>query len=69
MLILHQRTCSSKKLFLKISQYSPENVCVGIFVSKNAVLQPATFLKETPTQNVSCEFCKIFKNSYFEEHL
>ena len=26
--------CSSKKVFLKISQYSQENPCVGIFLIK-----------------------------------
>ena len=25
--------------------------------------------KEAPTQVFSCEYCKIFKNYYFEEHL
>ena len=25
--------------------------------------------KETPTQVFSCEYCEIFKNTYFEEHL
>ena len=25
--------------------------------------------KETPTQVFSCEYCKVFKNNYFEEHL
>ena len=25
--------------------------------------------KETPTQMFSSEYCKIFKNTYFEEHL
>ena len=25
--------------------------------------------KETPTQNFSCEFCEIFKNTFFTEHL
>ena len=24
---------------------------------------------ETPTQVFSCEICKTFKNTYFEEHL
>ena len=24
---------------------------------------------ETPTQMFSCEICKVFKNTYFEEHL
>ena len=27
------------------------------------------YLKETPAQVFSCEYCKIFKNTYFEEHL
>ena len=25
--------------------------------------------KEIPTQVLSCEYCEIFKNTYFEEHL
>ena len=47
----------SKKAVLKNSQYSQENTCVRV---------PE---KETPTQVFSCEYCKIFKNTYFEEHL
>ena len=27
------------------------------------------FIKETPTQVFPCEYCEIFKNTYFEEHL
>ena len=27
------------------------------------------YQEETPTQVFSCEICKIFKNTYFEEHL
>ena len=30
---------------------------------------PATLLKKTPTQVLSCKTCKHFKNNYFEEHL
>ena len=30
---------------------------------------PATLFKKTPTQTLSCEISKLFKNSYFEEHL
>ena len=29
----------------------------------------ALFLKETPTQVFSSEFCKIFKNVFIMEHL
>ena len=25
--------------------------------------------KETPTQVTSCEYCEIYKDTYFEEHL
>ena len=27
------------------------------------------YKKETPTQPLCCEYCKIFKSNYFEEHL
>ena len=27
------------------------------------------YQKQTPTQVLSCEYCEIFKNTYFEEHL
>ena len=47
--------CSSKKVFLKISQYSQKNTCVGV----------SFYCKETPAQVFSCEYCKIFKNSFF----
>ena len=30
---------------------------------------PATLLKKTPTQVLSCENCDIFTNNYFEEDL
>ena len=42
-----------KKVFLKISQNTQENICAR--VSK----------KETLAQVFSCEFCKIFKIIYF----
>ena len=33
-------------------------------------LQARNFIKkETPAQVISCEYCEIFKNTYFEEHL
>ena len=36
---------------------------------KAAALRPTTIKKETPTQVFSYEYCEIFKNTYFEEHL
>ena len=48
----HSRS-SIKKLFLKIGQYSLENICAGV---KSAQL-------------FSSEYCEIFRNTYFEENL
>ena len=46
--------CSSKQLFLKLSQYSQENTCIGI-----------SLLKRECNTGVSCEYFEIFKNSFF----
>ena len=49
---------SVKKVFLEISQNSQENNCVGV----------SFFNKETQrdsTKVFSCEFCEIFKNTFF----
>ena len=42
-----------KKVLLKISQISQKNTCTRL-----------SFIK----QEISCEFCKIFKNTWFTEH-
>ena len=52
----HQ-TCSLKKVVLKN---------FARFIGKDLV---GVFNKVVPTQVFSCEYCKIFKNTYFEEHL
>ena len=57
---------SSKWVFLKISQYSQEHICVGFsFSIKWQVLGLPLYKKETPTQVFSYEYCEIFKNSFF----
>ena len=43
---------------------SLESTCVGVF---NKVVGPQK--KETPTQVFSCEFCELFRNTYFVEDL
>ena len=35
---------------------------------KTPVLE-SLYYKETPTQVFFCEYCKMFKNTYFEKHL
>ena len=46
-----------KKIFLKVFQYSRENTCVEVS------------FEETSAQAFSCEYCVIYKNTFFEEHL
>ena len=49
-----------KKGFLKNFENSQENTCTRVsFLIK---------LKETLAQVFSCEFCEIFKNTFFTEH-
>ena len=56
-------------MFLKNSQNCQvKSVMVSLF-NKVAVLRACNFIKVTPTQVLSCEICKFFKNNYFEEHL
>ena len=56
-----------KKVFLKILQNSQENSCVGVLLKQ---LQTYNIIKkETLTQLFSCEFCKMFHNTFFTEHL
>ena len=62
----HQR-CSIKKMFLKISQYSQESTCVGVYFNKT--LKASNFQKETATKVFSCEYCKMSKNPYLDKHL
>ena len=61
---------SMKKLLFNISQYSHENnVWVSLLI-KMQTFRPATLLKEDAKQLLSWQYWgKIFRNSYFEEHL
>ena len=54
-------------VFLRISLYSQENNCVGVssFI-KLLASSLQLYYKETPTQMFSCEFCEIFKNTFFQ---
>ena len=55
-----------KKKFLEISQNSQENSCTRV----SFLIKAYNFIKkETLAQVFSCEFCEIFKNTFFTEHL
>ena len=59
--------CRSRrpKVFLKILQKSQENTCVGVSYLVKLQSTCNFIKKETPTQVLPCEFCKIFMNNFF----
>ena len=56
------RRCFSKQVFLEISQYSQENMCLSVFLKKCQALRPATVFKRDFS---TC----VFLSAYFMEHL
>ena len=59
-----------KTMFLKISQNFQETPVPESLFYKGFRPQACNFIKrETLAQVFSCEFCEIFKNIYFQEHL
>ena len=56
-----------QKVVLKIFViFTGKNTCVGVSFQ---VFRSALLSKEAPTLMFSCEYCEIFINIYFEEHL
>ena len=55
--------CSAKKAILKnFAIFTGNRPCWSLFSIKLQALKPATLLN-------SCEYCKNFKNTYFEEQM
>ena len=65
------KTCSIKKAFLEIfAIFTGKSLCWSLFFNKVVALKTCNFIKEeTSTQVFACEYCEIFKNSVFIEHL
>ena len=62
------KRCSIKKnLFRNFTKFIGKHLCQGLFFNKVAGLN--FIKKETLAQVFSCEFRKIFKNTFFTEHL
>ena len=65
----HQR-CSTKNAVLKnFAVFFRKHLHWSVFLIKLKAFRPATLSKWTPTQTFSCEYCKIFKGTYFEKYL
>ena len=66
----HQ-SCSIKNAVLKnFAIFTGKQLCWSLSLIKLQIRRPARLIKETPTQESqevhSCEYCGIFKNTYFE---
>ena len=49
--------------------FTGKQLCQSYFLIQLQVWRTAVVLKKTPAQVLSPEYCKIFRNTYFEEHL
>ena len=62
------------QMFFKISVlknfaiFAGKHLCWSLFLEKLQTWRSATLLKKTPIQMFSCEYCGIFKNTFFIEH-
>ena len=56
-------------VFEQFTKFAAKYLCWSLFLIKLQFWGPATLLKKTPAQMLSCEIYKLFKNNYFEEHL
>ena len=60
----HQRCSVTKGVLRNFENFTGKNLCQCLFFNKDAGLSPATLLKKTLAQVLSCEFCKISKNTF-----
>ena len=67
---ISQRRCSTKKAVLKnFAMFTRKHLLWSLFLIKVQTFRPANLLKWTPTQTFCCEYCEIFKSTYFKKHL
>ena len=68
----HRKCSVIKGVLRNFAKFTGKHLCQSLFFNKVAGLRPpaSNFIKKwTPAQLLSCEFCKISKNSFFIEHL
>ena len=53
-----------EEFYDKAAKFTAKHLCWSLFLIKLQAL-----LEKTPTQVFSYEYCEIFKNTYFQEHL
>ena len=65
--VVHRCSSSRSQMFFKIGVLKRFVILTGKYLCWSLFL--INFVKETPTQVCSCEYWKIFKNSFFVEHI
>ena len=59
-----------KKGVLKnFAKFTGKHLCQSFFFNKVAALRPAILLKKTLAQMFSCEFCEVYKSTFFHRTL
>ena len=64
----HQRRSIEIGVRKNFTKFTGKHLCMSLFFNKVAGLRPSglqIYYNETPTQVFSCEYCQIFKNSFF----
>ena len=56
-----------KDVLKTFAKFTGKHLCQSLFFNKVAGLRPSTLLKKTLSQVLSCEFCEIFKNTFFTD--
>ena len=56
-----------KGVLRNFAKFTGKQLCRSFFLNKVADLRPATLLKKTLAQVFSCEFCEIYKNTFFHK--
>ena len=60
----------AKKSVLKnFAIFTGKNLCQSLFLIKLQAQAWNLLIKETLAQVFPCEFCEVFKNTFFTEHL
>ena len=59
-----------KDVLINFSKLTGKHLCQSLFLNKVAGLKACNFIeKKSLAQVFSCEFCKICKNTFFQEHI
>ena len=64
----HGRCFIKKPIFKDFAIFTRKHLCWSLFLIKQQGFRSAK-KKQTPAQVFSCDYCNIFKNTFFEEHL